>query len=184
MKKPPFIRLKGTENDALDHPAINICKTTHAKLKIIAEERLIPVSKLIAIAIDNELETERPFHFKTIIPEDPPYVEGEYMKEAVKIYNWMIRWFKGGLDVQQLLLCRRDIGIENVEAFLLGFRELIKKDMVVSAALTGPSAHTYPKGHKKWLIHPETRKYHEENQRKMDALKMQQIKEQGPLDEA
>lgn len=109
------------ENVALSRPTLDI-------LKKISQERGIPVSRLIAQAVDNELDAPYPFNY----PCDEPSVEYDeipYMNEAQKIFTFLQKYPRG-MDRETLMLCRREIGIENRELFMLGLRRLLKTQLV------------------------------------------------------
>lgn len=88
----------------------------------------VPISRLIAIALEHELEREKPFEYDVTLPSDE-YVEFAYADEAGKIMNYL-RGDLQGMGLDMLCLCRHDIGIPDKNTFLLAFRELVKKDML------------------------------------------------------
>lgn len=100
------------------------------KLEKIAKIRKISVARLIAIAIDNELNNDESFKFDTSFPGDE-YVPYTYADEAGKLLKFMktLR-FGAGLDV--LVLLRYDIGIPNKQVFLAAFRECLELNMIES----------------------------------------------------
>lgn len=91
----------------------------------------IPVSRLIAFAVDNELDAPNPFCYLTELP-DNIYIEGAYMDQAQKILRFLQK-FPIGVGRDMLMLCRRDMGVGNKQNFLLGLRELYETNMIVDS---------------------------------------------------
>lgn len=88
----------------------------------------IPQSRLLAIALDNELDQETPFHYPCTLPTTD-YIPGAYMSEATKILRFL-EYFRDGTGRDMLMLSRRSIGIPNRADLMLGFRELLMEKMV------------------------------------------------------
>ena len=100
------------------------------RLRKIAKLRKISIARLIAVAIDHELEMERPFKFEVDLPVEE-YLEYAYAEEAGKIITHMNTMTLGaGLDI--LVLLRFDIGIPDKDIFLKAFKECLDKDMIES----------------------------------------------------
>lgn len=118
--------------DAMAHPSTNTSYATVEKLKEFNRATGIPFSRLIAIAIDNEFDSTTPFNYPIPWPETE-YVEGDYMDEAVKIYNYMKNTFKGPIGYDMLLLLRLDIGVEDKKRMMGGVRELLEKNMIIQS---------------------------------------------------
>lgn len=102
--------------------------TTYGILEFHSKAKNVPISRLIAIALEHEMNKDRPFEFQTDLP-DTEYVEYAFAEEAGKIMQYMKR-LNGGTSLPLLVLCRADIGIEDKETFLLAFRECVEKKMV------------------------------------------------------
>lgn len=92
-----------------------------------SSESGVPISRLCAIAIDNELDVEEPFHYPTELPEE--YQEYAHADEAGKIMRYLQR-FPLGTGRDTLMLCRRDIGIKTREGVMAGLRELLETGVV------------------------------------------------------
>lgn len=88
----------------------------------------VPVSRLVAIALEHELEREKPFEYDVTLPADE-YVEFAYADDAGKILNYL-RGDSQGFGLDMLCLLRHDIGIPDKTTFLLAFRELLSKDLL------------------------------------------------------
>lgn len=91
-------------------------------LKVKADQLQLPVSRLLSIAVDNELDSETPFNYPLTMPETE-YVEFAYNDEASKLMKFIER-FKSGIGLDSLMLARRDIGISKRSLFMLAYREL------------------------------------------------------------
>jgi hypothetical protein len=115
----PFVRV-----DAYIPKSIYLILRQQSRLKGL------PISRLINVAVDNELDAPEPFFYQTELPDPAPaYHEYQYAEEAQSILEYLSKIPKGtGLDL--LMLARRDMGITDKEKFLLGFRELKMKNLV------------------------------------------------------
>ena len=132
MKGPyygkPRFRQKYEANDAFEEVKVYIPKETMLILREASEELATPMSRLVAIALDNELDAPTAFNYPCPMPESP-YVEYAYAAEAGKILRFLEK-FPVGTSVDTLMLCRRDIGIESRAEFMLALRELFEKNMI------------------------------------------------------
>lgn len=136
MVRPRFYNKWGKSNKPKTYETDDVFKALNAfipkktveMLEAISEDKRVPVSRLIAIAVDNELDCVPPFNYPTKRP-DSEYVEFAYAEEAQKLLEFIERCPQGvGLDT--LLLVRRDLGIEHRELVLLGYRELLEQGLV------------------------------------------------------
>ena len=116
------------DNQMLVKEQIYISPTTRAILKSKSSELGIPLSRLVAIAIDNELDSKSPFNYPCQLPESP-YIEDAFLNESHEIYKWLDK-FKHGIGRDTLMLCRRDIGILSRSDLLHGLRELIQQNLI------------------------------------------------------
>lgn len=98
------------------------------KLLYWSQETKLPMSRLLSIALDKEIEKDVPFQFDMSLPRDE-YVEYAYADEAGKILNFM-RSQSTGMGLDLLLLLRYDIGIPDKGVFLAAFRECFEKKML------------------------------------------------------
>jgi len=106
---------------------IYMSATLHARLKDQSRLQGLPMSRLGAIAIDNELDQEQPFFYDTSLPET--YEEYAYVSEAAKVLEYIVK-FPHGIGRDHLCLSRFDFGIEERAVVLCALKELIEKDMV------------------------------------------------------
>jgi hypothetical protein len=102
---------------------------TYEKLQKFSQYHEMSISRLVAIAVDNELQKEKPFEFDLNVP-DEKYVDMAYADEAGKILQFLKAY--GGMGVDMLMLVREDIGITDKRIFLLAFRELAQKGLIES----------------------------------------------------
>lgn len=91
-------------------------------------EKLLPISRLIGYAIDNELECAVPFNYLCELPQTQ-YVKHAYAEEAGRIEKLLLK-FPRGIGLDTLMLFRRSIGVPSKVTFMLGFRELIAEDRI------------------------------------------------------
>lgn len=98
------------------------------KIKEVSEKKLIPMSRLVLFAIDNELDQEEPFRYD--IPEPNVYVEYEYAIEAGRIIKFLEN-FKSGLSIDQIITMRREIGVQDKQKLINGLEELLNTGVAI-----------------------------------------------------
>lgn len=101
-------------------------RSIHDVLKAKSEKSGMPVARLIAYAIDNEIceGAELAFEYPCEMPQTI-FVEGAYTDEAQRIYKWLTKVNAQGVD--QLMLARRDIGVPEKNTLMLAIRELTSR---------------------------------------------------------
>lgn len=115
-------------------------------VKTKSEASGLPVSRLFCIAVDNELDAPVPFNFPCVIPSNS-YIEMAYADEAQKIAKYLTK-FLNGTSRDQLMLCRRDIGVINKTTFMLAYRELLEVGVIEETSVPKNVKFKYPAGHK------------------------------------
>ena len=105
----------------------SLSPSTYEKVMKLVREKKRPISRLIGIALDNELNRENPFEFNADIPEEE-HAEYSFTNEGGKILEFIGTHEGFGLDL--LLLCREDIGVPEKERFLAAFKEIANKDLI------------------------------------------------------
>lgn len=112
---------------------LNVTTSRHAEtvIKAIAVERKLTYSRVIAIAIDNELGKDKPFEFDLTLPEEDTCEDLIYADEGGKLLDYMAKIRGAGLDT--LILLRHDIGIPDKDTFLATFKECLGNDMIESS---------------------------------------------------
>lgn len=98
------------------------------ELDKVKNKTKIPLSRLLTIALDNELLKDKPFDLDFTFPDS---IDFAYADEASKILDFLsVNKFGIGLD--NLLLLRHDMGIHTREAFLGGFNECLSRNILDS----------------------------------------------------
>lgn len=102
------------------------------RLMEIVEQRNIPISQLVACAVDREFEkpVDERFDFGDKIPETE-FIEDAYLTEAQKIVDYM-KLYDKGVHLRILLLNRHVIGVPCRVTFMYAFRELIRNEIIES----------------------------------------------------
>lgn len=106
----------------------------------------LPMSRLIAIALDNELDSPVPFTYVCALPASV-FIPMAYVEEASKIATFLMK-FPTGVGRDQLVLFRRDMGIPNKETFMLAYRELLENGVIEEVNPPKKVKFDYPKGYK------------------------------------
>lgn len=101
---------------------------TMNRVRKISKARQIPMSRLLAIAIDKELEQDHPFGYDLTLPETGDYPNYTFADESAKIKKYVDR-LTTGLGLDYLTLLRKDIGIEDKETFLAAFKECLDNNV-------------------------------------------------------
>lgn len=123
-----FYQRKKTDDIYVMVP-VYIPKKTHEMLKARSEsnDNPQPVSRLIAIAVDNELDVATPFHYPTDLPSE--YVEYAYAAEAGRLLSFLQK-LPTGIAMDSIVLARRDIGIDDRKILLQCLKELFDKKLI------------------------------------------------------
>ena len=104
-------------------------KGTVALLRKFSTEKKLPMSRLVAIAVDNEIsESVSPFNYACPMPTSP-FIEYAYADEAARVFRFL-QGFPAGTTIDTIVLCRRDIGVESKDEVMLAIRELIEKNLI------------------------------------------------------
>lgn len=101
-----------------------------ATAEILRAKRLgtsIPVSRLVAIALDNELDSTIPFNYPCELPER--VTEYLYAAEAGRLLAFLTR-APTGVARDTIMLCRRDIGVMDRDALMGAMKELLDKNLI------------------------------------------------------
>lgn len=98
------------------------------KVRKISKSRKISMARLVAFAIDRELQIERPFDFDCSL-EGIDNIEYAYADEAGRILNF-IKTLRIGAGLDVLVLCRFEMNIPDKSVFLAAFKECLDKNMI------------------------------------------------------
>ena len=115
---------KSTVDDDMIDVQTRLAISTKDHLTELSRTMGVSRSRLIAYAVDNEMDSPQPFNFAIQLPTTP-YVEGQYMSEAGKVLRYIAR-SNNGCVREAVILCRRDIGVPDKEILMLAVRELLE----------------------------------------------------------
>lgn len=107
-----------------------ISRTDEFKLDAYVKATGFSKSRLVGIAVFNELRRENPFEWDTTFPEDDDVVEYAYLDQAGRIMNFFKTQIRP-IPLDFLLLIREDLGIPDRYEFLMGLKECLDKKMVI-----------------------------------------------------
>lgn len=93
-------------------------------------EMKIPVNRLLAYCLDQELAKEKPFDGYTYRLTDEVTLEYAYIDQAQLILKYMQE--VDGMGYDQLLLLRHDIGVPDINEFAFAFKECVEKGFLES----------------------------------------------------
>lgn len=103
----------------------------HVKqLEEYAKKRGVMLSRLISLAIENELKRDNPFEYSCKLPDKTGALPHTYADEVGKICKYMRR-VGSTMDLDVWHMCRHEIGVPDSETFLLAFREAIDDGLIV-----------------------------------------------------
>lgn len=137
--------------DAMVRQTTKVSKYAAANLKGLAALKKIPISRLIAIALDNELLKENPFDFNIELPESGEYNDFAHAHECGLIIDFIKASRPTGLDI--LVLLRHDIGIPDKSTFLAAFKECIDNDVIEKFnPRRGGTTNIYKDGYYHWRL--------------------------------
>jgi hypothetical protein len=165
---------KKNENSPYMNISLPIPISMYNKLTKASEENQLPMTRLIAFAIDKEFESDSPFSFEMDYPIDIPFIKGEHAIEAVRLIDFL-RLLPDGTGIDSLLLFRDDIGLRNKKAVHLAHRELKNAKQIIEF---------YPK-HSSFIYEPGYRYIKISDDPIKDAKKYGPLEGDGigPLDE-
>lgn len=132
-------KAKKIHNHVFTKVSATVADNDYETLLFHSEASGFPKSRLIAIALHNEMLKERPFQLPIQMP-DTYYEEFKYADEAGRILNFL-RKQDTGLGLDMLYMLRKKIGIEDGELFMEAWRELIEQNLVDEVK---PSKKYYP----------------------------------------
>lgn len=101
-----------------------------AEMERICMEKQMPLSTLVAVAIDHEFERSDPFEYDQDTLELDEFVEGAFIEDASKILSYMKKF--SGLSLTMMCALRHDMGIPDKTTFLYAFRECRLKGFLES----------------------------------------------------
>lgn len=99
----------------------------HARLRDQSRLQGLPMSRLVAIALDNELDQEKPFYYNTELPEHAE--DYAYATEAERMLTYICR-YPHGIGRDHLCLARYEFGVKDRSVVLAALAGLLATDMV------------------------------------------------------
>lgn len=166
-----FRSYKGAERPDNPYDKMNVYlpKFTVEMLKEKSDEIKIPVGRLIAYAIDTEMERDKPFDYDVELPRNT-YVPNAYAEEAGRIKK-LIAKFPRGIGLDALCIFRHGIGIPNKLDFLLGFRELqLTHEVTFKALKRSPPSFQFTEGYEFIFLTEEPKRMPKRASRAIDDL--------------
>jgi len=139
-------------------------------IRSAAQAQELPISRVIAYALDRESQMELPFQVNFSLPRESG-AEYEFADEAGRIIDFMKRMKKPqGIDV--FLLHRHAMGIPNADDFLAAFKECVELNQI-EAVVPKPSGHKraspYPEGYMHYQMPDRVTKRKEKSRSKRYA---------------
>jgi hypothetical protein len=131
-------------------------KSIKGILQETSERMGLPMSKLTAIAIDNELDSPVPFAYNCLLPSSV-FIPNAFAAEAARIVSYLMR-FPSGTGRDQLMLCRRDMDIPNKETFMYAYRELLEVGIIEEVPPPPRVKFEYPVGYKYTRLAPHNKR--------------------------
>lgn len=131
---------KDNTSMALRNIAAKTSVVNYAKLNALSKQMRIPMSSLVARAIDNELACERPFYRETRILKE--YERGENTKESISLYQFIVK--HPGLSKELLLIAREDIGIKDEQDVLIAIEHLLDNGQIEKVKPARPKYDNFP----------------------------------------
>lgn len=86
----------------------------------------IPIARLVAIAVYNEIRKPDPFYLKT--EADTPFEPNKHANGAAKIFRYL-QDNKGGMAKDLLLMCKDALDMHDEDTFLHSLQELLNTGM-------------------------------------------------------
>ncbi len=109
--------------------SISLSPATYEILALKSKELGAPITTLVSIALDNELDVAIPFTYECKMPENE-FVEDDRAVAFGRRVMDLLRKFKSGADLTTLMFCRRDAKIFDKNDFMEGLRALFENGLV------------------------------------------------------
>lgn len=117
-------------------------------IKAHAIEHKMPVSRVVAMIIDNAFEHGNPLDYDMSLPVEGTYEENAFAEEGTLFLTFM-KTMSNGLGLDMLLTLRHDIGIPSKEIFLAVFAECLRGGLIEECKPPKPrgTAPAHPEGY-------------------------------------
>jgi hypothetical protein len=121
--------MRAPEDDPYVLLRVYVPKSLAKKLEEFGDLKFLPQSKLVCIALDNELDQTDAFNYPTSLPTNINFDENPYAHEAGLIVEFLKK-MPGGAPLDTLLLARRQIGIESRDTLKAAYAELLHHGLI------------------------------------------------------
>lgn len=139
----------------------NVGQEQRRKLELVRSASGLTISRLVGIAIYNELQKPEPFKLPSLPDEEME--EYAYADQASKIITWLKKT-NVALTLDHLMIVHEDMGIATMDEFLYGFKEALDNNLIVKSK---PSLNSkYPQGtilYKAWESKEDKKKLKKKN---------------------
>jgi hypothetical protein len=119
---------KNRTDDAFKDTTVYLPKSTYEILQNLSIEKRINISRLVAIAVDNELDCAVPFNYDLTLPTTK-FIEFTFIEESAKLLSFFQK-LPAGIGLDSVMLARRDIGIPDRAKLLGAVRELLENGLI------------------------------------------------------
>ena len=99
----------------------------HARLRDQSRLLGLPMSRLVAIALDNEFDQAEPFNYNTELPDNAD--DYAYVTESDKMLTYICR-YPNGIGRDHLCLARYEFGVNDRSVVLAALKSLLDTGMV------------------------------------------------------
>ena len=106
-----------------------ISKHHYNKIKDIAAKLSMPVSRVVCMGLDNELERENPCEYDLTLPEIDENLENAYADEGGKFLTFM-KTLHSGMGLDMLVMLRYEMGVPNKTALITVFADCLEKGII------------------------------------------------------
>lgn len=161
-----------TTNRSMVKVTMWVSKTHGLRIRNAAEKQMMPMSRIVGLAFDAEMERNPALKYELELPSVDEYIEYAFAAEAGKVLDYIKKLPKAGLSIDLLYILRHDIGISDKEILFGAFTELIQKGFVKETEPPNVGSYTYPEDYKYYAI-PKNAKQTKEDREYQKYLKLQ-----------
>jgi len=175
-KRSEYSDLKGgckvrEKEDKTTYVKVPISKTIKMRLKNVSASTGLPMSTIVGLALDAEMERNPRLSYDLTLPDN--YIEYAFAAEAGRILDYIKKLRKSSISIDFIYMLRHDIGVTDKEKLLGAFRELIEKEFLVEVKAPFLTNYKYPDDYKFYGV-PRTTKESKEEREYKQYLKLQE----------